>query len=258
MGFIMPTASVVSAVLQGLLFPPGLAVVLLLLALLFRRQRRLLLLNGLILLYFSSIPATVGWLRGQLEVFPPLSLQQMAAEAIVVLGADRSRDVPEYGGDTIAGFGLERLRYAAWLHRKTGLPLLVSGGSVYGEPVSEAQLMRNVLTGEFGVEVRWIEGNSMNTYENARFSSRILKSAGIGEVLLVTSAWHMPRALQAFRYAGMKVVPAPTGFHNPPPASAAMLAWIPNAASLSESRLALREFLGRAWYRFCRYRDKVS
>jgi len=94
---------------------------------------------GLGSLYLPNTPAASAWLRGQLEIYPPVALEHGTAVAIVVLGADRRRDAPEYGGDTIGGFGLERLRYAAWLHKKTGLPVLVSGdGSTQDEVVPEA------------------------------------------------------------------------------------------------------------------------
>ncbi len=142
--------------------------------------------------------------------------------------------------------GLERLRYAAWLAKKTGLPVLTSGGIVRKGRVSEAELMSDILK-EFGVDVRWLEGKSHNTYENALFSSQLLKGVGIGEVLLVTHAWHMPRAAEAFEMAGMRVVPAPTGASGPAGAMDFM-DWLPDASSLLMSYWALHEMLGRLWY----------
>ena len=60
--------------------------------------------------------------------------------------------------------------------------------------------------------VRWVEAQSLSTYENAQLSTRMLQQAGIGKIYLVTHAWHMPRATSAFEAAGMQVVPAPTRF----------------------------------------------
>ncbi len=173
----------------------------------------------------------------------------------MVLGAQRRRDASEYGADTLGGWGLERLRYAAWLQKKTGLPVLASGGSVNEEQVPEAELMRTILK-EFAVEVNWMETKSRNTYENALFSSRLLKRVGIGEILLVTHAWHMPRAQEAFEKAGMRVVPAPTGMLSSGHASD-FQDWIPNAAALQFNYLALHEILGRLWYHY-RYYDRAE
>ncbi len=66
-------------------------------------------------------------------------------------------------GDSVSRRALERLRYGAYLHRLTGLPILVSGGAPYGEPVSEAELMQAALVSDFRVEVKWVEDKSANT-----------------------------------------------------------------------------------------------
>lgn len=251
----MAQDSLLSSLLPLLLLPPGPSIVLLSLALLpgHPKMRTTCLMLGFGSLYLASIPATALWLRGQLEVFPPVSPDQTAAEAIVVLGADRQYEAIEYGGDTIAGLGLERLRYAAWLQKKTGLPVLASGGGMGDEPASEAELMRGILK-EFGVETRWIEGKSRNTYENAQFSSRLLKGVGIGEILLVTHAWHMPRAVEAFEKAGMKVTPAPTGAMNPKH-TLDFQDWVPKASALRMTALAAHEMIGRLWYHWRYYRN---
>jgi uncharacterized SAM-binding protein YcdF (DUF218 family) len=252
----MPTNDVLPHVLQALALPPGPSVALLLLALLCRRPKlRLFFLTlGFGTLYLTSIPATSNWLLGRLEVYPTVALDNTAAEAIVVLGADRRHDAVEYGGgDTVFRLGLERLRYAARLAKLTGLPVLASGGgSQQGEELAEADLMKAVLK-EFGVDVRWLEGKSRNTYENAVFSSQMLKGVGIGEVLLVTHAWHMPRAIEAFEQAGMRAIPAPTGQlslnHK-----LYYLDFFPSASALQSNYWALHEMLGRWWYRYRYYR----
>ena len=61
-----------------------------------------------------------------------------SAQAIVVLGGGLYFDTPEYGGDTVGGSTLERLRYAATIARKTNLPVLVTGGAGWagGSPVA--------------------------------------------------------------------------------------------------------------------------
>jgi len=100
---------------------------------------------------------------------------------------------------------------------------------------------------EFGATVKWVESASNNTFENARFSQRMLKKAGVQSIYLVTHAWHMPRAQMAFERAGLHVVPAPTGYHT---ASRAMLIdFVPNPHALGDSYIFFHEVVGAVWYR---------
>jgi len=168
-------------------------------------------------------------------------------EAIVVLGAGRYSEAPEYGlKDTVSRLGLVRLRYAAELQRASDLPILVSGGAPGGETVSEAELMRDVLVKEFRVNVKWIENKSRNTSENARYSAEQLGNTR--HIYLVTHAWHMRRAAREFERAGIRVTPAPTGFHTLSPKARALSAYLPSSEGLNSTRIAIHERLGYFWY----------
>ncbi|HAK93275.1 MAG TPA: YdcF family protein, partial [Massilia timonae] len=98
-----------------------------------------------------------------------------------------------------------RLRYAAHLHRRTGLPILVSGGAPGPGAMSLADAMAAALREDFGVPVRWVEGRSRNTAENAMFSAALLRPEKVGRVLLVTDAMHMERARTVFQRGGLQV-----------------------------------------------------
>jgi len=199
------------------------------------------------LLAVLSMPAVSGWLLATLErdaLLPPKN--RPTAQAIVVLGGGRYLDAPEYGGDTVSGVALERLRYGARLQRETGLPILVTGGKPDGGEVSEGEAMRRTLEDEFGVPVRWVEDRSDNTRENAYFSRELLKGGGVATIYLVTHAWHMPRAQWIFQRAGFKVVPAGIAFHQTKPLTA--LDFLPNAGALGASALYFHEKIGLLWY----------
>ncbi|MDH3514363.1 MAG: YdcF family protein, partial [Gammaproteobacteria bacterium] len=169
--------------------------------------------------------------------------------AIVILGSSRYSEAPEYGGsDSMSRMGLERIRYGAHLHRLTGLPILVSGGNPFGEQVSEAELMKTSLERDFRVEVKWVEGKSVNTHENARNAKTILAQAGVRRVYLVTHASHMPRAVWSFENQGIRVVPAPMGFTTLNKEVRETLGYFPTAAGLQLSSTALREHMGLFWY----------
>lgn len=208
---------------------------------------RTLLTISFTLLWLLSTPYFAEALLHALEGKPHvIDATQSSAGAIVVLGGGTYFSAPEYGGDTPSKETLERLRYAAKLHRETGKPILVSGGKPAGNDISEAEQMRQVLEQEFKVPVRWTEGASDNTLENARLSRQLLGQAGITRIYLVTHAWHMPRALQVFQAAGFQVVPAPTAYTTRYRTS--LLTFIPSVKALHESRIFMHELLGMFWY----------
>ncbi len=237
--------------LTALLLPPGLLLLVLAAgyALRHTRPRAAALLTGagLVALYALSMPLTARLLLEQWEG-PAAPLPAAAdARAIIVLGGGKNYGAPEYGGDTVLGATLVRLRYAAHLHRQTRLPVLVSGGSPEGSAVTEAQAMRQVLEREFGVPVRWAEHGSANTLDNARLSYQVLAAEKIRTVYLVTHAWHMPRAKLAFERAGFQVIAAPTAFTTG--YRITVLDVLPDARALRDSALFFHEVLGMLWYR---------
>jgi uncharacterized SAM-binding protein YcdF (DUF218 family) len=210
---------------------------------------------SLVALYFLSLPPAGRQLLLPLESqYPPLRWETLtdtptAADAIVVLGAGRYADAKEYGGaDTVNPPALERLRYAANLQAKLDLPILVSGGSVYGEARPEAALMREVLEKDFRAKVRWVEDRSQTTLENARLSKLVLQQDNIKRVYLVTHAWHMPRAVWSFTDAGLQVIAAPMGFTTLNQAEHGAFAYLPSAHGLRLTGLAFHERLGLKWY----------
>ena len=107
--------------------------------------------------------------------------------------------------------------------------------------------MRIALEQDFRVPVRWTEEASDNTFENARNSFRILQQAGIRRIYLVTHAWHMPRAAMTFRRAGFDVIEAPTAFTTRYRTD--LLAFLPQANALYDSRIFIHEIIGMLWYR---------
>jgi uncharacterized SAM-binding protein YcdF (DUF218 family) len=172
--------------------------------------------------------------------------QDPTGQAIVVLGGGLYPRAVEYGADTVSRRSLERVRYAARLHERTGRPVLVAGGNPGRADSTEAEQMAIVLR-EFGVGAQWLENTSGNTRENARHTRRVLELAGISRVYLVTHAWHMPRARLAFEEAGFTVIPAATAYVTPLEVKAGYL--VPEAGALELSSIFFREIGGIVWYR---------
>ena len=146
------------------------------------------------------------------------------------------------------GSEAEHLRETgAKLQRETGKPILVTGGKPLGNHLPEAQQMRAVLEQDFRVPVRWTEEASDNTFENAHHSFRMLQAQGVRRIYLVTHAWHMPRAADVFRRAGFEVVEAPTAFTTRYQTD--VLALLPRAEALRDSKIFMHEVIGLVWYR---------
>ena len=242
-------------ILEQLLLPPGapLLLALLGLVLVLRRARSGLpiLGLGLALAYLTSLPLVARGLANWLEFYPPLDEATLCATrgaAIVVLGGpDRYELAPEYGGDTLGPLALERVRYAAHLHRACGLPILVVGGKAPVQQLTGAWMMEAVLTRELGVPSVWADGRSRSTLDNARIAADLLAARDISTVVLVTHAWHMRRAVAAFAGQGLTVLPAPTGFVVAGAFDRDWRGLLPSAGAQVQVRWMLREVAGLAW-----------
>ena len=188
---------------------------------------------------------------------PPLTAAQRSGlrnaphTAILVLGAGRRAEAPEYGEADLKPMTWERLRYGLWLARQTGLPLGYSGGLGHGAAPgpSEAEAVRQVAARDFGVQLRWLEDRSRDTHENAVYSVRLLRAAGIQHIVLVTHGFHQRRALAAFARAidregaGISLLPAPmdvarVGGLRPSD-------WLPTTTGFEMTWVAVHEWLGR-------------
>lgn len=209
----------------------------------FRRSGVTLLTISLLSLYVLSTPVAQSLLLNGLDRYPALDLgaSPPPARAVVILGAGRPRLSPEYNQRTVGHLSLERLRYGAWLHRHLGLPVLVSSGI-------DARAMAEILK-EFHTPVEWVDIYSGNTHQNAQNSAALLEKAGITRIYLVTHFWHMPRAVAAFEFAGLQVIPAPTGFWERS-LSVDLAGLLPRAEALYYSEKAIYEYMGRVWYQF--------
>jgi uncharacterized SAM-binding protein YcdF (DUF218 family) len=202
-----------------------------------RRSGTALCALGLLSLWLLATPRVADILERAAERDAVLDLNAVPpAGAVVILAGGVRGSETEYPGPTPSLTTLQRLTYGAHVARVTGLPILVSGSA------EEAAAMSDSLQRDFGLQVRWIEGRSRDTHENALFSGVILRQAGISNIVLVTSGTHMPRANAEFRAAGFTVIPAPSGmWSNERPE---WRGWVPQPEALWRSQGALYEDLG--------------
>jgi uncharacterized SAM-binding protein YcdF (DUF218 family) len=213
-----------------------------------RRLGRILLAVGLGGLVLFSLPLVSGTLIASLEGGLPTQLDDAdPPEAIVILAGNSQGVVgPKGPGYTVGWLTLEREREGAALSRATGLPILLSGGPLANYEPTLSSMMAVSLHDDFGLAPQWLEQRSQDTWENAADSAVILREAHIHSVYVVTHAWHMRRALIAFRAAGLRAVAAPV-LTDPQP----KLEWrslIPRVPAWEQSYFALHEWIGCAWY----------
>ncbi|MEM1138376.1 MAG: YdcF family protein [Pseudomonadota bacterium] len=246
------------AFLKYALLPPGVFVLLILAGLIFLVLRKPLIGRGLVaggtaLFIAFSVPVVSDSLMTLAQGTAKPIGQVTDEQAIVILSAGIQKAAPEYGdGPIVDRVTLERLRYGASLHRKSLLPVLVTGGlppelsRTRFSDLSVADLMAETLNEEFHVPAAWVEPRAKNTWDNGRYAADILQPAGIRRVILVTHAWHMDRAVKSFETVGFQVTPAPTGFHRPNFGRAEN--YIPSGKALHNAYFAFHELVGRAYY----------
>lgn len=226
--------------------------------LMFRRRLLawLIILLAVLGLWFGATTALGLTLIRVLTKPPPALIEREIADlkrapktAIVVLGGGRRVLAPEYGVSSLNERSIERLRYGIWLARGTQLPVLFSGGVGHAAPTgaTEAEIAARVAEQEFGFKLRWAEGSSRDTRENARASVAMLREAGIEQIVLVSHHDHLTRARGHFEREmtphGMKLVLAPMGM--PARGNFVAMDWVPTSEGFELVRLALREWLGR-------------
>lgn len=250
----------------ALLLPPVPLLLMLLLAWWWQRRRPALstslLLLAVVGLWFSHCQVTGALLERRLALNPSLSIARVAElrraaadnrTALVVLGATARALAPEYAESHLDNSAMERLHYGLWLARQLQAPVLYtgSGGWVPADAQREATVAARIASRDYGRNLRWVEAESHDTRGNARLSLAMLHKDGINQVVLVTHAWHMKRALRAFeeeaKLSGMavRIVPAPMGLRADRHLSV-MQRWMPTAEGHQRVRQALREWIG--WF----------
>ena len=237
--------------LGGLLMPLPMVIIGLLLGcfLLFRRRTSAgcwVLSASIGVLYFCSIPIVSNSLARPLEdAFPKYAGQ--AVESVVVLGGYHRSDERRPVSALLSSTSMVRLSEGIRLHNlNPGSTLNLSG---YGgnDPISNAEAMARVAQA-YGVlsDSINIEETPKDTAEEARVWAQQLKGK---QVVLVTSATHMPRAMYLFEQAGMRPLPAPTNFRSSEPELTYWRNWLPSASALDLTRAAWHEYLGLGWAR---------
>lgn len=253
-----------SKLLPLFVYPLGLVTIILILALLLGKKkawRRGLLIAALALLFLGSNRWVSYALARGLEWRYLPSETTPQAEVIVLLGGgtepnDYPRPMAEVNS---AG---DRVLYAARLYHDGAAPaILVSGGNLAfsssrGATPADDMLEILTLTG-VPADAVWQQDRSQNTHDDAVFSAELLREKEITEVILVTSAMHMPRAKALFEKQGIDVIPAPVDYTITeqgwqsvfrPSLGEFLIQLLPNESALGLTTTVLKEYLGMLIY----------
>jgi uncharacterized SAM-binding protein YcdF (DUF218 family) len=220
------------------------------------RRRRLAVFTVLFLILTAACVPAVSYLAvGSLEWrYPPLVQRPADVEAIVVLsGALRVSEGPgmpaQPGEDSVYRCLRAAEMYRQWPQGSRCLVFISGGVPPMRTPVpSLAHVLRQFLE-DHKVKAEDIieEGDSQTTYENAVNTAQLLRQHRVTKVLLITSAYHMERAVRCFRKQGVEVVPC--GCHYKAHRFEANLSdFLPNPTGARGVAAALHEWIGVAWY----------
>jgi len=252
---------ILSKVLMTLFNPTGLTLILFAFGLFFMliwrkpKASAALFICGFLLLLACSLPITAHVLMRGLEGRYEPQNEYGTASAVVLLGGFTRGKVPprlyvETNTDANRAFGAVRV----WRQGQVSKIVLTGGILEWttDEVVPEAGTMFDLLNEHFGVDSADVilESKAKNTKENALYTRDALTEAELGlDIILVTSAYHMPRAAAVFKKAGFTVTPAPVGYFADNEFSRKPLTWLPATTALFESTIAIREYFGMLVYK---------
>jgi len=239
---------ILNKLLPLLLSPLFFLVVVAVLALWFRRRG--LAITSLVVLWLCSLPVVADtlWRAIEQHALRPAVATAPAAQAVVVLGGMTWDIRGEQGMETEWNENADRFWAGLDLYKAGKAPrLFLMAGRLPWEKnqKTEGHWLKEKAV-ELGVPAEniWLSPEVQNTFQEAQ---AVAKELPRGTILLVTSAFHMPRARALFEAQGLSVLPFPVDFRVVENETT-LLDFLPNPGALETTTSAMRELLGRAYY----------
>jgi uncharacterized SAM-binding protein YcdF (DUF218 family) len=240
-------------ILTPFLLPPGIFIVILLFSglwFLYKKHRKAALLNlatGFALWLLAVAPVSDALMQGLESRYQIPKDPQ--GDVIILLGGGVYDGVEDFSGiGAPSDDMLSRIITAVRLQKKMNIPIIISGGAVFPGHPSEALIDKRVLT-DLGVPTEKIilEEKSRDTFGNAQYTKAICERYQFKKPLLVTSAYHMDRAVWSFRKFNVDVTPFPANFHTWKDKKYFWNDYLPG--NMKSTYMALHEYLGRLFYK---------
>ena len=200
-----------------------------------------------LLLYFASLMPVAQILTHGLEGRYTQSAN-VKADVIAVLGGGTVSNVGSNNDGALSAIGMNRLIAGARLQRAMNVPLIISGGTRYNDEVAEADVAKQVLL-DLGISEHMIytDSEALNTKQNAENIISLCSENGWQSVAVVTSALHMPRAMQNFATAagrsGVEVTAYPCDYLVSGETQLSVFSFVPQAYALELTAMSLKEYL---------------
>ncbi len=229
--------------ITSMILPPGILIVAFLFIFILAKNKKLIRFVALfsaLFVYLISIEPVKDYLLSFLENGYSVC-EKLDANAIVILGAGT------YSLNYLNEDTLNRTLAGYLIYKKTKLPIIVSGGAVFGS-ICDAKAMAKMLK-ELGVEQSNIieENKSKDTYQNALYTAEICKTKGFKKIILVTSAYHMKRALKFFSKTGLQILTYPADFKQTKD-HYSVYSFLPTFGNFATSSKAIREYIALMVY----------
>lgn len=204
-----------------------------------------------ILVVFALQPVSEAMMRAT-ERVPSTYRPDVVYDAVVLLGGVTDELVQSQTGQPAYNDNVERLVMTYRLLREDHARIAIVSGAAIDPGLAkwgEAKVLAEQLV-EWGIapERVVVEDKARNTRENAVYSAEIVRQRGAKTVLVVTSAFHVPRSLDTFRAVDLPVDVLAVDFRAPP-RGGREVELLPRAGELALSSRAFRELLGRVVYR---------
>lgn len=241
---------------ESFILPPGIFVLIFLIFFIYLRKRKHKFANFFLLItvifYLSTTQLISDPIIRSLEkkYTVPLNLK---GDVIVMLSGGATLDTPNIDGNGhLSGYAANRLITSVELYKKLNVPIIITGGKVFKTTGREADIAKKSLINMGIAEDKiLIEDESLNTTQNAKYTKVILDKYNFKSPILVTSAFHMERAVIQFKKFNINVLPFPTDYQTNVHGNFELNSLIPSGDALNKIDISIKEYLGilaSKWY----------
>lgn len=244
-------------ILSWLILPPAIFIIILLITIPFIKSGKKITSIALvsfvgISLYLLSIEPVKDKILYPLEYkYPFPNINKLDCDVVVTLGGGLYLYSPdENGNSSLKAPVIKRLVTTFKIWKKHKKKIILTGGKPFnnGKYKSEAEIMANFLQ-NLGVNKKYLilETSSLNTFENAKLTKEILEEHKWKKVCLVTSAYHMPRAVSVFKHFKIDTTPVPTDYRTS--IIYQYISYFPQTDNFNDSVAGIHEYIGIIFYK---------